>query len=319
MLVLAGWAVQDADKANLAAGRGVAVREFILAAGHGRADYLLFVDRKAAGVLEAKPAGTVLSNVEPQRDDYADGMPNELEVPIEPLPFTYMSTGRETRSRMDSTRTRELATSSPFRTALVTRHRSDLEALSQREAEVEARWREAWGRPIQDPMGDPWANRTDRTGPGGDPNARALTGPAPAGTSDMPNWLNQAVSLGCKPQNAPSGIRTKRAEQEKRGLPRPPSGTGQRLSEPRDFQLRQQRPGRHLAASYAGFSHGDRTRRVPGGAEGRGFPPSCARAPFTVQFAASRIGRQLAALRAAHRCVVGSRESLKIRALRRST
>jgi hypothetical protein len=43
-----------------------------------------------------------------------------------------------------------------FRRALATRHRSDLEALSQREAEVEARWREAWGPPIQDPMGDPW-------------------------------------------------------------------------------------------------------------------------------------------------------------------
>ena len=97
MLGLAGWAVQDADKVNLAAGRGVAVREFVLAPGHGRADYLLFVDRKPLGVLEAKPEGTILANVEPQRDDYAEGMPDDLEVPIEPLPFTYMSTGVETR------------------------------------------------------------------------------------------------------------------------------------------------------------------------------------------------------------------------------
>src|SRR5262249_5106145 len=99
MLGLAGWTVQDADKVNLAAARGVAVREFILATGHGRADYLLFVDRKAVGVLEAKAAGTVLANVEPQRDDYAEGVPDDLEVPIEPLPFLYMSTGRETRFR----------------------------------------------------------------------------------------------------------------------------------------------------------------------------------------------------------------------------
>lgn len=97
MLALAGWVVQDSDAVNLNAGRGVAVREFVLAPGRGRADYLLFVDQKPVGVLEAKPEGTILANVEPQRDDYADGMPDDLEVPIEPLPFTYMSTGEQTR------------------------------------------------------------------------------------------------------------------------------------------------------------------------------------------------------------------------------
>ena len=39
MLEAAGWAVQDARSANLAAARGVAVREFILEPPHGRADY----------------------------------------------------------------------------------------------------------------------------------------------------------------------------------------------------------------------------------------------------------------------------------------
>jgi hypothetical protein len=97
MLALAGWVVQDADAVNLSAARGIAVREFVLAPGHGRADCGLFVDRKPLGVLEAKAEGTILSNVEPQRDDYAEGMPDDLEVPIEPLPFTYMSTGTETR------------------------------------------------------------------------------------------------------------------------------------------------------------------------------------------------------------------------------
>ena len=51
---------------NLSAGRGVAVREFKLTPGHGFADYLLFVDGKAVGVLEAKPEGHTLSGVEVQ-------------------------------------------------------------------------------------------------------------------------------------------------------------------------------------------------------------------------------------------------------------
>jgi type I restriction enzyme R subunit len=97
MLALAGWVVQDSNAVNLAAARGVAVREFVLAPSHGRADYLLFVDQKPLGVLEAKAAGEILANVEPQRDDYAEGMPDDLDVPIEPLPFTYMSTGIEAR------------------------------------------------------------------------------------------------------------------------------------------------------------------------------------------------------------------------------
>ena len=45
MLERAGWVVQSGKQANLAAARGVAVREFVLKAPHGRADYLLFVDR----------------------------------------------------------------------------------------------------------------------------------------------------------------------------------------------------------------------------------------------------------------------------------
>jgi len=43
---------------NLGAAPGVAVREFPLQTGF--ADYLLFVDRQAAGVIEAKPVGTIL-------------------------------------------------------------------------------------------------------------------------------------------------------------------------------------------------------------------------------------------------------------------
>ena len=60
---------------NLSAGPGVAVREFQMATGHGFADYMLFVEGKAVGVLEAKPAGYPLTGVELQADKYATGLP----------------------------------------------------------------------------------------------------------------------------------------------------------------------------------------------------------------------------------------------------
>jgi type I restriction enzyme R subunit len=50
-LIACGWVVQDRSTTNLFAGRGVAVREFPLETGY--ADYLLFVDRQAVGVVEA--------------------------------------------------------------------------------------------------------------------------------------------------------------------------------------------------------------------------------------------------------------------------
>jgi type I restriction enzyme R subunit len=52
----AGWTVQSRAELNLGAARGVAVREFALKTGF--ADYLLFLDRKAIGDVEAKPVGT---------------------------------------------------------------------------------------------------------------------------------------------------------------------------------------------------------------------------------------------------------------------
>ncbi len=50
-LVDAGWVVQSRDEANLSAGRGVAIREFKMAEGHGFADYLLFVDQQPTGAI----------------------------------------------------------------------------------------------------------------------------------------------------------------------------------------------------------------------------------------------------------------------------
>ena len=93
----AGWLVQDRNELNLSAGPGVAVREFKMADGHGFADYMLFVEAKAVGVLEAKPAGYPLTSVELQADKYATGLPDELNPPVDPLPFLYLSTGVETR------------------------------------------------------------------------------------------------------------------------------------------------------------------------------------------------------------------------------
>ncbi len=61
LLEKAGWEVQDYRDLNLGASLGVAVCEFPLKSGE--ADYLLFVDRKPVGVVEAKPQGTTLSGV----------------------------------------------------------------------------------------------------------------------------------------------------------------------------------------------------------------------------------------------------------------
>ena len=97
MLEQAGWAVQDASSINLYAGSGVAVREFSLKPGHGEADYLLYVDGKAAGVVEAKPKGHSLTGVEIQSEKYGTGLPDNLPAHTRPLPFLYESTGVETR------------------------------------------------------------------------------------------------------------------------------------------------------------------------------------------------------------------------------
>ena len=104
MLGEAGWAVQNAAQANLAAGRGVAVREFVMARPHGRADYLLFLDGRAAGIVEAKKEGETLVGVEHQSAKYVDGLPEGLVPAVEGgLPFVYESTGTETRftNRLD--------------------------------------------------------------------------------------------------------------------------------------------------------------------------------------------------------------------------
>ncbi|MBO8127757.1 MAG: DEAD/DEAH box helicase family protein [Peptococcaceae bacterium] len=94
LLQAAGWSVQDYSQLNLGVSLGVAVREFPLQSG--TADYVLFVDRKAVGVVEAKPEGTTLSGVAEQSEKYLTGVPKSVLRVLEPLPFAYESTGIET-------------------------------------------------------------------------------------------------------------------------------------------------------------------------------------------------------------------------------
>ncbi len=96
LLSAAGWHVCDMAHANIHAARGVAIREFPLNPGYGFADYLLYIDGKAAGVIEAKKEGTTLTGVEVQSARYAQGLPNALPAWVRPLPFSYESTGIET-------------------------------------------------------------------------------------------------------------------------------------------------------------------------------------------------------------------------------
>ncbi|MGC6328709.1 type I restriction endonuclease subunit R [Rhizorhabdus sp. FW153] len=92
-LSAAGWVVQDREDMSLGAGLGVAVREYPLATGP--CDYLLFVDRKACGVIEAKPEGTTLSGVADQAVRYQQRLPSHLAAWSDPLRFDYEASASE--------------------------------------------------------------------------------------------------------------------------------------------------------------------------------------------------------------------------------
>lgn len=95
MLRLAGWVVQSKKKVDLAASLGVAVREY--QTDVGPADYVLFVDRKPVGIIEAKreEEGHRLTVVEEQSSNYANAKLKYLDN--DPLSFVYESTGTITR------------------------------------------------------------------------------------------------------------------------------------------------------------------------------------------------------------------------------
>ena len=111
-LAEAAWRVQDKSKIDFNAGQGIAVREY--PTDIGPADYVLFVNRRAVGVIEAKPEdwGHRITVVEEQAGGYAAANLKWVNN-REPLPFVYQSTGvitRFTDERDPQPRSREVFT-----------------------------------------------------------------------------------------------------------------------------------------------------------------------------------------------------------------
>ena len=80
LLMQAGWHVCKMSDAYIHAACGVALCEFPLNPGYGFADYLLYIDCKAAGVIEAKKEGATLTGVEVQSARYAQARPGTLHA-----------------------------------------------------------------------------------------------------------------------------------------------------------------------------------------------------------------------------------------------
>src|SRR5436853_4763958 len=95
LLIECGWILQNRSTINLSAGQGIAIREGLLKGGE--ADYLLFVDGKAIGTVEAKPEGFTLTGVEEQSGKYGKNLLDVYGKWREPLPFAYESTSVETQ------------------------------------------------------------------------------------------------------------------------------------------------------------------------------------------------------------------------------
>ena len=95
ILLAAGWLLQNKNAINLNAGIGIAVREY--QTDIGPADYVLFVDKKPVGIIEAKRAEEAvhLTMHEDQSEGYANAKLKYLNN--ERLPFVYESTGEVTR------------------------------------------------------------------------------------------------------------------------------------------------------------------------------------------------------------------------------
>lgn len=96
-LIAAGWDIQDYRTANVHSSKGVAVEYFQMGKGVGEADYILFVNGIAVGVVEAKKEGVTLIGKETQTKGYAEGFPENYRHVTLPLPFIYESNGNEVR------------------------------------------------------------------------------------------------------------------------------------------------------------------------------------------------------------------------------
>src|SRR5213592_689114 len=96
LLTDCGWTIQNRSTINFSAARGVALREALLK-DRDEVDYLLFVDGKAIGTVEAKPEGHTLIGVEEQSGKYGKNLLDIYGKWRDPLPFAYESTGVETQ------------------------------------------------------------------------------------------------------------------------------------------------------------------------------------------------------------------------------
>lgn len=94
-LIACGWLIQNNKTYNPNAGFGIAVREYLT--NIGPADYVLFVNKKPVGIIEAKreEEGHRLSIHEDQALGYANAKLKYINN--DSLPFVYESTGEKTQ------------------------------------------------------------------------------------------------------------------------------------------------------------------------------------------------------------------------------
>ena len=94
-LIACGWIIQDIKHINLHSGVGIAVKEY--QTDVGPADYVLFIEEKPCGIIEAKREEEAFKlNVhEDQTEGYATAKLKHLNN--EPLHYVYLSTGEITR------------------------------------------------------------------------------------------------------------------------------------------------------------------------------------------------------------------------------
>ena len=130
MLEASGWQVQNYVESDTDDSLGIAVREYPLQ-DEQRADYLLFVNNVAVGIVEAKPEGTTVSGPMQQAERYHASLPDTLTT-LQGCPFLYASTGIETYfqdKRDPNSRSRQVFT---FHTAEALRENLDPRTLRQR-------------------------------------------------------------------------------------------------------------------------------------------------------------------------------------------
>ena len=94
MLEASGWKIQNYAERETDAALAVAVREYPLQDDQS-ADYLLFINSVAVGILEAKKEGMTLGGALQQAERYHGSLPDTLTT-LQGCPFLYASTGIET-------------------------------------------------------------------------------------------------------------------------------------------------------------------------------------------------------------------------------